>query len=186
MEVHTEGGEWIEVQVARADVANDLAILAIPADSALVPSGQPPYGLRTSREAALGAEVHALGFPMTGLFGANSSFTSGTVTALVGLDNDPRLLQVTTAIEPGTSGGPLVDSRGRIMGIVVSTENSSLFTNRAGVVPENANFAMRIDYLLPLAGEDFSSRVGATSVAMNGSAIAGRLGPWVVQVRATR
>ena len=186
VEVRTEGGEWIEVQVVRADVANDLAILAIPPDSILVPADQPRYGVRIGGEAALGAEVHAIGFPMTGLFGANRSFTSGTVSALEGFGDDPRLLQVTTTIQPGTSGGPLVDSRGRIMGIAIATVNSSLFANRAGVMPENSNFAMKIDYLLPLAGDDFGSPGGATSIGVKGSEVAARVGPWVVQVRATR
>ena len=186
VEVRAEGGEWIEVQVARADVANDLAILSIPADSVLVPADQPPYGVRIGREAALGAEVHAIGFPMTGFFGSSRSFTSGSVSALVGLDDDPRLLQVTTTIQPGTSGGPIVDSRGRIMGIAIATVNSSLFGNVAGVIPENSNFAMKIDYLLPLAGDDFGSPGGATSIGVKGSEVAARIGPWVVQVRASR
>lgn len=186
VEVRTEGGEWIEVQVARADVANDLAILAIPPDTVLVTADQAPYGIRIGREAALGAEVHALGFPMTGFFGSNRSFTSGTVSALVGLDDDPRLLQVTTPIQPGTSGGPLVDSRGRVMGIAVSTANTSLFLRSASVVPQNANFAMKVDYLLPLAGDDFGSFGEATSIGVKGSEVAARIGPWVVQIRASR
>ena len=186
VEVRIEGGEWIEVQVARADLANDLVILAIPPDSVLVPADQPPYGVRIGREAALGAEVHAIGFPMIGLFGSNRSFTSGTVSALEGFGDDPRLLQVTTTNQPGTSGGPLVDSRGRIMGIAIATVNSSLFANRTGVMPENSNFAMKIDYLLPLAGEDFGSPGGAPSIGVRGSEVAARLGPWVVQVRASR
>ena len=183
VDVRTEGGEWIEVQVARVDAANDLAILAVPPGTDLVPANQPPYGIRTGREAALRAEVHALGFPVTS---SRMSFISGSVSALVGLDDDPRLLEVTTPIQPGTSGGPLVDSRGRIMGIVVSTVNSSFFMRRAGVVPQNANFAMKIDYLLPLAGDDFGSPGGATSLAVRGSAVAARIGPWVVQIRASR
>jgi S1-C subfamily serine protease len=186
IEVRAEGGEWIEVHVARADIANDLAILEIPPDSVLVPADQPPYGVRIGRDAALGAEVHVVGFPMTGFFGSNSSFTTGTVSALEGFDDDPRLLQVTTTIQPGTSGGPLVDSRGRIMGIAIATANSSLFGNRTGVMPENSNFAMKIDYLVPLAGEDFGNPGGATSIGVKGSEIAALLGPWVVQVRASR
>ena len=186
VEVRTEGGEWIEVQVARSDVANDLAILEIPGDSALVPADQPPYGIRTAREASLGAEVHAIGFPMTGLFGSNSSFTSGTVDALMGLGDDPRLLQVTTTIQRGTSGGPVVDSRGRVMGIAIAAESSSLFANFAGVIPENSNFAMKIDYLLPLAGEEFGDSAEEPGIGLRGSEVAARIGPWVVQVRAFR
>ena len=186
VEVRTEGGEWIEVKVARADVANDLAVLAVPPDVVLVSDDEPRYGVRVGREAALGAEVHAIGFPMTGLFGSNSSFTSGTVAALEGLDDDPRLLQVTTTIQRGTSGGPIVDSRGRVMGIAIATASSSLFETSAAVIPENSNFAMKIDYLLPLAGEDLGGSAETPGIGVKGSEVAERIGPWVVQVRAFR
>jgi hypothetical protein len=72
------------------------------------------------------------------------------------------------------------------MGIAIATVNSSLFVNRAGVMPENSNFAMKIDYLLPLAGDDFGSLGGATSIGLRGSEVAARIGPWIVQVRSSR
>jgi hypothetical protein len=72
------------------------------------------------------------------------------------------------------------------MGIAVSTANTSLFLRSASVVPQNANFAMKIDYLLPLAGDDFGSFGEATSIGVKGSEVAARIGPWVVQIRASR
>jgi len=178
-------GEWHPSEIVRSDPANDLALLEVP-EEARPPSSTPTYGVRSSTEIRIGSEVHAIGFPLTDVLGSRSRFTTGTVSADVGIRDDPRVVQTTAPIQSGNSGGPLVDAFGQVIGVVVATLNSSLFLERTGSVPQNVNFAIKIDYLRLLAGDDFGVPGDRPSLALQGSDIAERMTPWVVRIRAIR
>jgi S1-C subfamily serine protease len=60
----------------------------------------------------LGEAVATYGFPYSHLLSPN--FTSGDIAALSGPKGDTRLLQTSAPIQPGNSGGPLLDSSGRV------------------------------------------------------------------------
>ena len=180
-----ESDDWVPVTVGPMDRANDLALLTLP-DDFEIDVDAVSYGVWTGQEVTLGAEVHVIGYPMSDVFGSSVRFTSGTISALVGLNDDPRLLQFTAPIQPGNSGGPLVDTRGRVMGVVVSTVNSGLFLEETGIVPQNANFAVKIDYLMLLAGNHFRALPVPSMEDLLPHEVAARFGAWVVQIRATR
>jgi hypothetical protein len=67
------------------------------------------------------------------------------ISSLSGLGNDGRFLQTTAAIQPGNSGGPLVDRNGRVVGIVTSKLGAQAMLEQTGFVPEGVNFAIRHD-----------------------------------------
>ena len=103
--------------VGETDQFNDLAVLKIDADN-LIPA---QWG--NSDELEVGSIVWAIGSP----FGLEQTVTSGIVSAKNRYDrNSPQLelLQTDAAVNPGNSGGPLVDSQGRVVGI-----NTSIFGN---------------------------------------------------------
>ena len=176
-------GEWLPSRVVRFDVANDLALVEVP-EAVRPAASTPAYGVLASTGIRVGAEVHTIGFPLSSVLGSRPRFTTGTISADVGIRDDPRLLQITTPIQPGNSGGPLVDAYGRVIGVVVSTLNSSLFLERTGSVPQNVNFAIKIDYLRLLAGNDFGLPGDTPAAALEGSDVAERMIPWVVRIRA--
>ena len=176
--------EWLPSRVVRFDPANDLALVEVP--EALRPAASTPaYGVRAATDIRVGAEVHAIGFPASDILGSRSRFTTGTISADVGIEDDPRLFQITASIQPGNSGGPLVDAYGQVIGIVVATLNSSLFLEITGSVPQNVNFAIKIDYLRLLAGNDFGLPGDTPASALEGSDVAERMEPWVIRIRAT-
>ena len=142
------------------------------------------YGYRSSTDIRVGTEVHAIGFPLSGVLGSRPRFTTGTISADVGISDDPRLVQTTASIQPGNSGGPLVDAFGQIIGVVVSTLNSELFLERTGSVPQNVNFAIKIDYLRLLAGDQFGEPGTLPRSALPGSDVAEQMAPWIVRIRA--
>ena len=84
-----------------------------------------------------------------------------------GFQDDPRSLQISAEIEPGSSGGPLFNSEGDIVGIVVATLDAVKLYAMAGAFPQNVNWAIKSDYLLNLIGmlpnESPSSRTTAFS-----------------------
>jgi len=86
----------------------------------------------------LGETVVALGFPLSGFAGGGVHVTQGGVSALFGLHNDSSLLQFTAAIQPGSSGSPLFDSSGSVVGLVTSTMPDT----------QNMNFAVKASLLL--------------------------------------
>ncbi len=137
--------------VAVKDKGNDLAVLRL---QEFRPTGvlaeAPPYAIATSSGVRLGQEVFTLGFPLGDVLGKSPKLSAGSVSSITGIEDDPRMLQISNPIQPGNSGGPLFDADGRLVGIVVSSLNAKYFYERADVIPQNVNFAIKSDYLLSL------------------------------------
>jgi S1-C subfamily serine protease len=83
------------------------------------------------------------GFPLTGALAAGGNFTTGNVTALAGLADDSRFLQISAPVQPGNSGGPLLDRNGTVVGIVVAKLNALEIASATGDIPQNVNFAIK-------------------------------------------
>jgi S1-C subfamily serine protease len=90
----------------------------------------------------LGEEVVAIGFPLAGLLGG-VNVTTGNVSALSGLGNDSSRIQFTAPIQPGNSGGPVLDRAGGLAGVVVSKLSDLPMIASTGAAPQNVNFAIR-------------------------------------------
>jgi multidrug efflux pump subunit AcrA (membrane-fusion protein) len=69
--------------------------------------------------------VFAFGFPLTGILASDGNFTSGMISALRGLRNSETRFQHTAPVQPGNSGGPLVDAAGNVIGVIVGRLNSA-------------------------------------------------------------
>lgn len=110
-----------------------------------VDGGIPP-GAETLSFAAkperLNADVTVAGYPLNGLLDT-LNVTRGSVSALKGLENDATELQITAPVQPGNSGGPIVDRYGQIIGVVVAKINGLYVVNATGDIPQNINFGIR-------------------------------------------
>ncbi len=84
-----------------------------------------------------------VGFPLHGLLASEAKVTTGTVSALAGIGNDTRFLQITAPVQPGNSGGPLLDEGGHIVGLVVGKLNAMIIAKATGDIPQNINFAIK-------------------------------------------
>ena len=73
---------------------------------------------------------------------SEGNVTTGNVSALAGLRDDVRYLQITTPVQPGNSGGPLLDDRGLIVGVVTSKLDAIKVAEIVGDIPQNVNFAI--------------------------------------------
>ncbi len=85
----------------------------------------------------------AVGFPLHGLLASEANVTTGTVSALAGIGNDARFLQVTVPVQPGSSGGPLLDLQGHVVGVVVGKLDALRVASVTGDIPQNVNFAIK-------------------------------------------
>lgn len=124
------------LEVVSRDATNDLALLRWQkkADSAAVFASAAPR---------LGESVTTFGYPLPGLLSSAGSVTTGTISATAGPQDDSRLLQITAPVQPGNSGGPLLDSSGAIVGVVVSMLDALAIAKATGDVPQNVNFAIK-------------------------------------------
>ena len=98
-----------------------------------------------------GEDVFTIGFPMVGVLGEAPKTTSGSITALSGIEDDARMFQISVQIQPGNSGGPLVlRATGNVIGITTATFNTAELIRDGRPVPQNINYAMKASYIRPL------------------------------------
>lgn len=123
--------------IIASDTSNDLAL--IRAD---LPDLTPVY-FREGRGIRPAESVVALGYPYAGLLSTMPQSSTGTVTALAGIGDDTRLMQISAPIQPGNSGGPIFDLSGNVVGTVVSTLDAIAIAELTGSVPQNVNFGIK-------------------------------------------
>jgi S1-C subfamily serine protease len=125
------------LRVVNSDRANDLALLQGPAASFK------SFARIRDRAMHSGDSIVAIGFPYRGLLSSDFTVTTGIVSSLSGLFNDTRFLQISAAVQPGNSGGPLFDTSGDIVGVVSAKIDTLRVAERTGTIPENINFAIK-------------------------------------------
>ena len=130
-------------RVIRLDEANDLAVLKLDNGS------YEPLAIAPSRAVRLGQSVATIGFPNVGIQGFSPKVTKGEVSSLNGIGDDPRLWQISAPVQPGNSGGPLLDEYGNLIGIVVSKLGMKA-AQATGDIPQNVNYALKSTYALAL------------------------------------
>jgi S1-C subfamily serine protease len=131
------GEPSVTLRVVSSDETNDLALLQAPSASF--------KEVATIRDKAIhpGDAVVAIGYPFHGLLTSDFTVTTGIVSSLSGVLNDTRYLQISAAVQPGNSGGPLLDSAGQVVGMVAAKLNALKFAKATGDMPENINFAIK-------------------------------------------
>ena len=134
--VRLADGRDYKAGLAGVSPAHDIAVLRIGVDF----KRPPPVPLGTSQDLKVGQKVFAIGNP----FGLDWTLTTGIVSALDrSLPSDTgqtieHLIQTDAAINPGSSGGPLLDSAGRLIGI-----NTAIFSTTGESV--GIGFAVPVD-----------------------------------------
>ena len=133
------GDDVSQARLVAATTRNDLALLSTSRALGA------PASLRA--KAALGEDVTVAGYPLSGLLSNDVIVTSGQVNSLAGLGNDPTRLQISAPVQPGNSGGPLVDRSGSVVGVVVSKLNAERLSKVTGDMAQNINFAIKPEVL---------------------------------------
>lgn len=114
----SEPDSWYEADVLWADVADDLAILRVlDLEPNLATALAPNY-----EKLSLGSEVRVFGFPDVG--GPTLTLTKGIISGF--LNDDGMFYKVSAAINAGNSGGPVLDSNGRLIGIATAVNRSEV------------------------------------------------------------
>jgi Trypsin-like peptidase domain len=82
-------------------------------------------------------------YPLSGVLATDANLTVGNVSALAGLADDSRYVQISAPVQPGNSGGPLLDASGHLVGIVTAKLNAGRVAQFTGDIPQNVNFALK-------------------------------------------
>ncbi|QOZ22722.1 S1C family serine protease [Bradyrhizobium sp. CCBAU 51753] len=130
------GEAAVKLRLVSSDQTNDLALLQAPSpfkDVARI----------KQNSIQVGNGVVAIGFPYHGLLTSDFTVTTGIVSSLSGILNDTRHLQITAAVQPGNSGGPLFDFDGVVVGVVAGKLDAVRMARATGSIPENINFAIK-------------------------------------------
>ena len=127
--------DWHRASVSGRDETNDLALLRSDLEGLEVASFR--------QRSQIGEPVAAYGFPYAGLLSSSGNFTTGTLAALTGMNDDSRFLQTSTPVQPGNSGGPLLDMSASVIGVVEGQLNALTMMRFADSVPQNVNFAVQ-------------------------------------------
>ena len=160
----------IDAKVVQVDAANDLALLKANAEGRMqnAETGQSqtasnqdfiihpsafnlsfrPLPVAASRTVNLGGTVATIGFPNIGMQGFAPKLAKGEIASLSGAGDDPRYFQISVPVQPGNSGGALVDERGNVIGIVSAKLDASAALAASGALPENVNYAVKSSVLL--------------------------------------
>jgi uncharacterized protein len=134
----SRGGKLRRVTIDRA---SDLALY--------IASEKPEVTARIhgGRGARVGEAVVAVGFPLSDLLGSNPVVTTGSISALSGLKDDRRQIQVTAPVQPGNSGGPVLGENGSVVGVMVGKLDALKIAKVTGDIPQNVNFAVSLGTL---------------------------------------
>ena len=135
-EVRAEGREGV-VKVVTTDAVNDMALIQIPgAVSATAAISSDPAKLRQ------GEEIVVFGFPLNFLLSSGGNLTPGVVSALTGLGNNTNQIQITAPVQVGSSGSPVLNRKGEVVGMVSMKLSDSQMVKATGTVGQNVNFAL--------------------------------------------
>lgn len=124
------------LQVLSRNPSSDLALL----QEDFAPSSVAVF--RTGPAPKLGDAVVAFGFPLPGLLSSEGNVSTGILSATSGLQNDIRFVQISAPVQPGNSGGPLFDSSGHVIGVIVAKLDALRVAQITGDIPQNVNFAV--------------------------------------------
>lgn len=125
------------------DSDNDLALIKV--------DKKYKYASSLSYQSAkLGDDVKVFGYPLTAIFKENSiSLTKGSISGLSGIGGDFSNFRFTAPIQPGNSGGPVITSDGKVVGVATSLLGKNA-SKTLDFLPQNVNFGVRSSLLINL------------------------------------
>ena len=127
----------VTARIELTDKNNDLAIIKLEYGNAI--NGTIPYVI-SSKSDVVGSDVFALGYPLRATMGDEVKLTNGIISANSGFQGDITKYQISVPVQPGNSGGPLINAQGSLIGII----------NAKHLETENVSYAVKSIYLQSL------------------------------------
>jgi uncharacterized protein len=135
------GAAPVDGRLVTDDPTNDLAVVHFA-----LQDPQPATLSNAARE-TLGEDVMVFGYPLLGILSTAGNLTRGSISALNGIGDDARYMQISAPVQPGNSGGPVLDAKARVIGVVTYKLNALTAVKASGDLPQNVNFALKVEVL---------------------------------------
>jgi S1-C subfamily serine protease len=135
-----QGDQSIPASVTASSALLDMAVLDTHVSS------EHFLPLRRDGHLELGESVANIGFPLQTLMTDAPTVTRGGLSSRAGLSGSLGQFQFSAPIQPGASGGPVIGTRGDVVGVAVGTLNAQELLKQ-GVLPQNVNFALEAQYV---------------------------------------
>jgi hypothetical protein len=130
------GGQKHNALVLAVDKTNDIALLKTTFDN-------PQFLSFASSDPELLDPIIVAGYPFGDSLSSTIKVTRGVVSSLAGIGNNFSNVQIDAAIQPGNSGGPIVNEQGQVLAIAVSKLNAEYALKTFGSLPESVNFGVK-------------------------------------------
>jgi len=130
-----EEGEEITLKILATDMVNDIGLVKGQFNN------KKYLNIKTDG-AELGEDIIAFGYPLSQTLSDSVKLTKGIVSSLTGLGNNISQIQIDAAIQPGNSGGPVVNMNSQVVGIASAGLSKLYMAQKAAYIPENVNFAV--------------------------------------------
>jgi S1-C subfamily serine protease len=147
IQVRFPSGRWVLAKPLKLSRTTDIAILKTD-----VTTSAHLY-LADMTRVKQRQRVFTLGYPVSGVLGEEVKYTEGVISSLSGLQGEDSLMQITVPVQPGNSGGPLVNEAGEVVCIITSSAAISAFFRLTGTLPQNVNWAVKGNYILSLLND---------------------------------
>ena len=154
-------------KVVFKDESTDFAVLKIDGnDFSYLP-------LASSAAVKTGDAVFTIGYPQVTLQGTEPKFTEGSISSLSGFTDNPRYFQISVPVQPGNSGGPLVNEKGQVVGIIVAKLSDVPALLITGSIPQNVNYALKSSHILPFIESipDLSEKISVSDSVKDKSVV---------------
>ena len=143
-EVVLRSDQRLPATLVAKDDEHDLAILRVSVSDQRCLPVLPSEGVK------LGTSVATVGFPNIVVQGFSPKLAKGDIAALSGVQDDPSMFQISVPIQPGNSGGPLVDEKGNVVGVVAAILNQDIALASTGTLANNVAYAVKSSFILRL------------------------------------
>jgi len=91
----------------------------------------------------IGEDVSVLGYPLSQVLGTDIRITRGIVSSKNGIKSDTKQFQISAAIQPGNSGGPILNNELEVLGIATSRLSDKYLFKYLDIIPQNINFGVK-------------------------------------------
>ncbi len=161
-------GDSIHARVVLRDKQNDLALLSV-----IELDKMPPALPLSGNHARLGATVFTIGYPRIDIMGKTPKLTDGIISSVNGLRGDRSNYQISVPVQPGNSGGPLLNMKGEVVGIVTSMLGTTDDRTGTTTLLPNISFALKVDVLKALMEKLPQAQQPLTELASQGDNLEG-------------
>jgi len=96
------------------------------------------------------------------ILGKEVKYTDGSISFLSGLQGNATFFQISVPVQPGNSGGPLVNQDGNVVGVVTAVAAVEAFYKATGSLPQNVNWAVKGAYASLLLPPDIQRKKRST------------------------